>query len=70
MNDIDIDIAEVPEHELGDATIPGGAAVRGEAADPGLGHEEAGTGQCGYTVQYRTQQYSTVQYSGTRSALL
>ena len=44
------DIAEVPEHELGDAAIPGGAAVRGEAASPGLGHEEAGTGQHNYSV--------------------
>ena len=63
------DIAEVPEHELGDATIPGGAAVRGEAAGPGLGlgFKEAGTGQCGYTVQ-NSIWYSTGQrdYSVTK----
>ena len=46
------DIAEVPEHELGDAAIPGGATVWGEAAGPGLGlgRKEAGTGQRNYSV--------------------
>ena len=42
----------MPEHELGDATIPGGATVWGEAAGPGLGlgRKEAGTGQRNYSV--------------------
>ena len=52
------DIPEVPEHEQWDAASPGGAAVRGEAAGPGLGlgHQEAGPGQRDFTVQYSTVQ--------------
>ena len=65
--------AEVPEYEQWDAASPGGAAVRAEAAGPGLrlGHEEAGPGQLhstlqGSTVQYSAVRYSTVQYTSVQ----